>query len=127
MAAPKLAAEPGLANQGRVDESRESVRDDISGVFECQLCRCRNGLALQWWGKDESGAFSGRAVATFLHPGLRTPLTSQRAVRFNPVMGISRVRLAGLWCLLVWSNTSLDVAVKVCLRWSKRAYVLSRV
>ena len=42
-------------------------------------------------------------------------------------MGISRVRLAGLWCLPVWSNTSLDVAVKVCVRWPKHAYALSHV
>ena len=46
---------------------------------------------------------------------------------FGPVTGISRVRLTGLWCLLVWSNASLDVAEKVCLRWSKGAYLLSCV
>ena len=46
---------------------------------------------------------------------------------FDPVPGISRVRLTGLWCLLVWSNASLDVAEKACLRWSKDAYLLSCV
>ena len=70
---------------------------------------------------------AGRWLLLFFIPALGHLSRHSVWSVFNPVMGISRVRLAGLWCLPVWSNTSLDVAVKVCIRRSKRAYALSRV
>ena len=72
----------GVANQGHAGLCRESVRDEISGIFKCQLCRYRNDLALQWWGKMSPEHSVGRLPLLPLHPGLRTPLPSQPAVSF---------------------------------------------
>lgn len=54
-------------------------------------------------------------VQLLWNPALTSDLARRPVLDLSPTVRVSCVSLAWLWCPVVWSSSSLDVAVKVSL------------